>query len=437
MKLAVVIGAAAQLAAATFGATPTYSKDVAPILFARCAGCHQPDDIAPMSLLSYKETRPWAKAIREAVVKRTMPPWHADPHYGRFANDPRLTDSEVEAIRAWVDAGAPDGDPKDLPSPPARNGGWRLGKPDVVIDIGQDFKVEPSGPDEYTNFTVPVPFAEDRWILAAELRPGNRKVVHHAHAILMTEPRPGEKRESYPKDSAAAFMYREGKLGHMRTDAPVKNDGCAVDDAGNYYGRRNGMNGILASFLPGKGPDAYPPGTAKLIPAASKLRFQLHYSRTGKSETDRTMVGLYFAPKPPDRPLRRMDVSNFLFEIPAGASSQQVTECHTFDKDVELLSLTAHMHFRGKDMRFDLVRPDGRLETLLSVPSYNFAWQTTYRLTEPVKVERGSRLIITAHFDNSPNNRWNPDPSKTIRWGEPSNEEMMDGWLEYVDGPTR
>jgi hypothetical protein len=362
-----------------------------------------------------------------------MPPWHADPHYGRFSNDPRLTDAELETIRAWVDAGAPEGDPKDLPAVPAQNGGWKLGKPDLVIDIGQDFKVESSGPDEYTNFTVPVPIDEDRWILAAELRPGNRKVVHHAHAILVTELQPGEKRASYPKDSATSFMYREGKLGHMRPVAPVKNDGCAVQDAGNYYGRRQGMNGILASYLPGKGPDSYPPGTAKLIPAGSKLHFQVHYSRTGKAEADRTMVGLYFSPKPPDRPLRRMDVSNFLFEIPPGAPSQEVTECHTFDKDVELLSLTAHMHYRGKDMRFDLLRPDGRRETLLSVPNYVFAWQTTYRLAKPVNVEKGSRLIITAHFDNSANNRWNPDPSKMIRWGEPSNEEMMDGWLEYVD----
>ena len=430
MKLIAIFAAVASIASAV---EVTYSKDVAPILFNRCSGCHRPGDIAPMSLLSYKETRPWAKAIRGAVVKGTMPPWHADPRYGHFQNDARLSTSEIATIREWVDAGAPEGDPKDLPKPPEQNNGWKFGKPDVVIDIGEDFKVDAAGSDEYISFTVPAGLAQDRWILAAELRPGNRKVVHHAHAILLTDPKPDEKREPVKKDWAASFMYREGKLGHMKPDAPVKDDGCVVADAGNYYGRRDGMNGILASYLPGKGPDAYPAGTAKLIPAGAKIRFQLHYSRTGKDETDRTMLGLFFAPKPPERPLKRMDISNFLFQIPPGAPSHEVTECHTFDRDIELLSLTAHMHYRGKDMRFDLIRPGGRRETLLSVPDYNFAWQTTYRLAEPVKVEKGSRLVITAHFDNSANNRWNPDPSKTIRWGEPSNEEMMDGWLEYVD----
>lgn len=411
----------------------TYTKDVAPILFSRCAGCHRPGDIAPMALLSYKETRPWAKAIREAVVRRTMPPWHADPHYGKFANDARLSEAEIATIRGWVDGGAPEGNPADLPPLPQFADGWKMGKPDLVVDIGEDFKVAAEGADEYTSFTVPAGFAEDRWVVAAELRPGNRKVVHHAHVWISADPKPGVKVEPRKKDWAATFMYREAKLGHIKPDAPVIDDGCSVDNAGNFWGRREGMNGILASYLPGKEPDTYPAGTAKLVPAGAKLTFQLHYSRTGKDETDRTQVGFIFAKAPPERPLKRMDVSNYLFQIPAGAGSHQVTECHTFDKDVDILSLTAHMHYRGKDMRFEVIRPGGGRETLLYVPNYNFAWQTVYRLKEPARIERGSRLVITAHFDNSANNRWNPDPSRTVRWGEPSNEEMMDGWLEYVD----
>jgi hypothetical protein len=422
--------AACSLAAAS---EVTFTKDVAPILYRRCVSCHRTGDIAPMSLLTYREARPWAASIREAVVLRKMPPWHADPRYGHFANDVRLTDAEISTIGAWAADGAMEGNPADLPPAPRFADQWHIGKPDVVIDIGEDYRVESQGPDEYDYFTVPTNFTEDRWVTAVELQPGNRKVVHHAHVFLKTEPG-GDSKEK-KTDPGGTFMYHEGKLAHMKPDAPVKNDGCAVSDAGNYWGRRGGQNGILGSYLPGKAPDAYPEGTAKLVPAGSKLTFQVHYSRTtGKTETDRTRVGFVFAPGPPARPLRRMDISNYLFRIPAGEGNQEVSECHTFEEDIDLLSLTAHMHFRGKDMRFDLERPGStERETLLFVPNYDFAWQTIYRLREPVHIPKGSHLIITAHFDNSPNNRRNPDPAKVIRWGEPSNEEMMDGWLEYVD----
>jgi hypothetical protein len=409
----------------------TFTRDVAPILYKNCVGCHRPGDIAPMSLLTYKEARPWAASIREAVVLRKMPPWHADPRYGHFANDARLSDAEIATVRTWVSSGAPEGNPADLPPQPKFNADWHIGKPDLVIDIGQDYTVEAQGPDEYVYFTVPTNFTEDKWVSAVELRPGNRKVVHHAHVFLAEDP--SDKKDGH-KDVASTFMYQDGKLTHMKPDAPVKNDGCAANDAGNYWGRRGGQNGILGSYLPGKPVDAYPAGTAKRIPAGAKLTFQVHYSRTtGKTEIDRTLVGFVFAPGPPETPLKRMDISNYLFRLPAGEPNQEVTECHTFDQDIELLSLTAHMHFRGKDMRFELERPGvpGR-ETLLFVPKYDFSWQTLYRLAEPVAIAKGSRLIITAHFDNSANNPYNPDPVKVIRWGEPSNEEMMDGWLEYV-----
>ncbi len=430
MKYALLLLAA--VPAITNATVPTYSKDVAPIVYRHCAGCHRPHDIAPMSLITYKDARPWAKSIREAVVKKIMPPWHADPKYGHFLNDTRLTEGDIEIIRAWVDGGAAEGNPDDLPKAPQFEEGWKIGTPDLIIDIGEAHRIDPTGPDEYTYFTVPTNFKEDKWVTAVELRPGNRKVVHHAHVWTTVDPSPGEK-QSKRRDSASGFMYRDGKLTHVMPDAPVVNNGCAVQDAGNYWGRRDGQNGILGSYLPGRGPDRYPSGTAKLIPAGAKLTFQIHYSRTtGKTEFDRTSVGFVFAPKPL-RPLKRMDISTYLFSIPPGAADQEVTECHTFDKDIELLSLTGHMHYRGKDMRFDLIRPDGMRETLLSIPHYSFAWQTIYRLRDPVLIDKGSRLVITAHFDNSINNPWNPDPSKTIRWGEPSQEEMMDGWLEYLD----
>ncbi len=432
MKFASLV---ASLALTATAATPTFTRDVAPIFYKTCAGCHRPHDIAPMSLITYREARPWAKSIRQAVVTRTMPPWHADSAYGHFVNDPRLSAAQIETIRQWVDSGAPEGDPAELPREPEFPDGWKIGKPDLVIDMGQDYRVDAIGPDEYTYFTVPTNFTEDKWVSAVELRPGNRKIVHHSHVWSEVDPPPGAaEQSSKPKDIATTFMYHDGKLTHMKPDAPVHDNGCDVIDAGNYNGRREGQNGILGSYLPGRGPDNYPAGTAKRIPAGAKLKFQIHYSRTtGKTEFDRSQVGFIFAPAPPERPLKRMDISNYLFRIPAGEPNHEVSECHTFDKDIELLSMTAHMHFRGKDMRFDLIHPDGTRETLLSVPNYSFAWQTIYRLAQPHPIEKGSRLIITAHFDNSINNTWNPDATKTIRWGEPSNEEMMDGWLEYLD----
>lgn len=420
-------------------AAPTFTKDVAPILYRSCTGCHRPGDIAPMSLLTYKEARPWAAAIGEAVTTRQMPPWHADPHYGRFANDPRLSDAEIATLRAWVQAGAPEGSSKYLPAPPHSVEGWKIGKPDAVIDIGTNHTVKAHAKDEYTNFVVPTGFTEDKWVQAVELRPGNRKAVHHAHVSIQLPPGAAANAKQ-PKDAALAFMYTgEDHLGHMRPDAPVKNDGCAVVDAGNNYGRRTGQEGILASFVPGREPDRYPAGTAKLIPAGAKLNFQIHYAPDAKQdEVDRTSVGFIFLNHPPERPLKRMDLSNLLFSIPAGAANHEVRECNTFDRDVEMLSLTAHMHYRGKSMRFELERPGAERQVLLDIPRYSFEWQQVYRFEKPVLAPKGSRLMVTAHFDNSANNPANPDPSKAVRWGWQTVDEMMDGWLEYVDAkPAR
>jgi hypothetical protein len=222
-------------------------------------------------------------------------------------------------------------------------------------------------------------------------------------------------------------------LAHVRADAPVIDNGCAVNE-NDDLAERSDAEGPLGSYLPGKGPDLYPEGTAKLVPAGSKLKFQLHYNNAlGKPETDRTEVGFLFADAPPAHPLWRFDSSAYLFLIPPGAANQEVSHCSTFQKDVLLMSYVAHMHFRGKDMRFELERPGGRRETVLFVPNYSFAWQLIYRMAEPLPVQKVTRLIITAHFYNSANNNWNPDPTQTIRWGEPSTSEMMDGWVEYID----
>ncbi len=414
----------------------TFSRDVAPILYRHCVSCHHANDIAPMSLMSYKEARPWAAAIKEAVLLRKMPPWKADPHYGKWSNDPSLTAAEIETIRAWVDGGKQEGDPRQMPAAPVFAEGWSIGKPDAVFPI-PEHKLEGKGPDEYTYVNVPTHFTEDRWIVAAELRPGNRRIVHHAHVFVVEPEKPAA--ANAPKDPAVEYSrslrVREGTLEFIKPDAPVIDDGCAIDDNGAFPGSRQGdLGSLISSYLPGRAADVYPPGTARKIPAGSSLRFQIHYSRaTGKTETDISSVGLIFAKEPPRQVARRIDLSNHMFRIPAGDPDHPVSECHTFQKDLYITSLTPHMHLRGKAMRMEVTYPDGRKETLLNVPRYDFNWQITYRAAKPIFIPKGTRLAILARFDNSPNNPMNPDATKPVRWGAASETEMMDGWVEYVD----
>lgn len=419
----------------------TFNRDVAPILYKHCVSCHHPNDIAPMSLITYKETKPWAAAIKEAVVTRKMPPWMADPHVGKWSNDASLTNNEIETVKAWVAGGKAEGDPKDLPAAPVFSTEWKIGKPDLVIAI-PEYKLDAKGADEYTYINVPTNFAEDRWVVAAELRPGNRKIVHHAHVFVKDQEEKKEadvKGKNKPTDPVTEYrrylQVSEGSLSFIRPDAPVINDGCIVDNNGVFPGTKQGdLGSLISSFLPGREADVYPEGTARKVKAGATLNFQIHYSRaTGKTEFDKTSVGLIFAKEPPKQVARRIDLSNHMFLIPAGDPNREVTECHTFQKDMYITSLTPHMHLRGKAMRFEVTYPDGRKETLLNVPNYNFNWQITYRTAKPLFIPKGTRLAIIAHFDNSPNNRFNPDPTKTIRWGAASEVEMMDGWVEYID----
>jgi hypothetical protein len=413
-------------------AAPTFSKDVAPILFKHCAACHRPNDIAPMSFLDFKSTRPWAKAVREAVVSRKMPPWFADPNHGKFSNNPSLTQAEIETVRAWADSGASEGNPRDLPPAPQFVDGWKLGQPDIIIDIGEDFVVKP-GDDSYDHFIVPSGLTNGKWIRAAEIRPGNRQVVHHVHVNLVSQAAAAGPTSIESMTNLNKYLLREGKLTRIRADAPVVNDACVANPPALPY-LTGFQEGALASFLPGRPPDVFPEGSAKWVPPNSKLEFVIHYARiSGKPQTDRTSVGLYLAPAPPERVLRRMDLRNFFFQIPPGEANHEVRRCYTFETDKLLLSFTPHMHYRGKDMTYELIRPDGRAETLLKVPRYDFNWQLVYRLQDPVFVPKGSRMIVTAHYDNSPNNRANPDPTLPIRWGDKSEEEMMTSWIEYLE----
>jgi hypothetical protein len=426
----------------------TFSKDVAPIFYKSCAECHRPGESAPMSLLTYRDARPWAKSIREKVVRREMPRWDADAPHGVFANDRRLTAAEIEKIVSWVDGGAKEGDPKALPPAPKFTTGWTIGQPDLVLSMPEEFTLEASGPDEYQYFEIPTNFKEDKYVQAVEARPGNRKVVHHIIAFIKPPakegpPRPKlspeeikKLREQRERDS---IQYQEGFLRRTKADAPVYDDGCAIPK--EEYQRRRGGNSEggddsrawLVGYAPGNIVQPWEPGTVKKIPAGASLMLQVHYSKAaGSVQKDRSSIGLIFAKTPPVKHVYMAGVANPYLRIPAGESAHKVTACWTTREDIHVLSLTPHMHLRGTSQKIEAFYPDGRSEVLLNVPTYSFAWQVTYELKEAKAAPKGTRFLVTSYFDNSAKNKYNPDPTKAVRWGDPTYDEMMIGFIEYT-----
>ena len=383
-----VVGVSASGPAKT---SSTFTKDVAPILFNRCVDCHRPGEIAPMSLLSYQEVRPWAKSIRQKVVERSMPPWSADPHVGKFSNNPSLSQKEIDAIVSWVDAGAPKGDDKDMPPTPKFVEGWTIGTPDVVLAMQEEYSIPADGTVPYLYFTIPTNFKEDKWIQAMEIRPGNRSVVHHVIAFVQE----------------AGASGRGGRGGE-------------------------GGRGQLGGITPNKSGVVFAPGTARLIKAGSSVVFQMHYTTNGQATKDRTSIGLVFSKEPPNKTLVTGSAMNARFAIPPGDDNYEVKSSMTFKEDVHLTTFMPHMHFRGKDFTYTAVYPDGRSEVVLRVPKYDFNWQLTYVLEKPLALPKGTRLDCVAHFDNSTKNKFNPDPTKEVRWGDQTWEEMMIGWFTFT-----
>ena len=376
----------------------TFTKDVAPIFYSRCVECHRPGEIAPMSLLTYESARPWAKSIREKVSARVMPPWHADPKYGKFENDPSLSAKEIETIVAWADSGAPKGNDKDMPAAPKFTDGWTIGQPDVVFEMPEAHAVPAEGVVPYLYFTMPTNFTEDKWIQALEIRPGNRAVVHHV----------------------IAFATAPGTNGR------------------GQGGEGGSGRGQLGGITPNKTGVVFSPGTGRLIKAGSNIVFQMHYTPNGTAVKDRTRIGLVFSKEPPKQILVTGNAMNFAFRIPAGDPNYEVVASKTFNEDTTITSFMPHMHFRGKDFTYTATYPDGRSEILLSVPKYDFNWQLTYKLKEPLTLPKGTKLTCVAHFDNSPGNKYNPDPSKEVKWGDQTWEEMMIGWFSTVkDAPAK
>ena len=421
----------------------TFSKDVAPILFKSCAQCHQPNDIAPFSVLSYKDVRPWAKSIKEKVVTREMPPWHADPHFGKFENEARLSDAEIAAIVAWVDGGAKEGNPKEMPALPKPGETWEIGKPDAVLQMPEAFTLGAKGADDYIYFRVPTNFTEDKWIQAAEFRPGNKRVVHHAVVFIETPMMYRMARDEAKKTGRdvgnpisviqtqrSRWMYADGTVNRTKPEAPVMNDACAGNRSAGGGG---GSSSLLPAYAPGRHADIYPAGLAKRTPPGSTLIVQMHYAKpTGKPETDRTSIAFVFAKGPVEKMVETMLVVNDLFAIPAGAENHEANACATARRDIQLINYMPHMHVRGRAMKYEVVLPGGKRETLLNVDRYNFNWQTLYKLKEPISIPKDSRFIVTALFDNSAKNKLNPDPTKVVRFGEPTYDEMLVGFIDYA-----
>jgi peroxiredoxin len=371
----------------------TYSKDVAPILQKNCQECHRPGQIGPMPLLTYDDARDWSQTIREAVQDQRMPPWTADPGHGKFLNDRRLPEQDRAALLAWIDQGCAEGDRRDLPPPRTFATDWAVGKPDVVFSLPYKVRVPakaPPGGVPYRYFEVDPHFTEDVWVQAAEARPGNRAVVHH---ILVYVKKPGERRERGP-------------------------DGIG--------------DGMLVAYAPGDLPMHLRPGMAKRIPKGSVLAFQMHYTPNGTEQTDRSSVGLIFSKEPPKVEVRTRAIAQRLFALPPGDANYKVTSHSTFHEDAQLLAFFPHMHLRGKSFEYRAVYADGHSEVLLSVPRYDFNWQTNYELAEPLRLPAGTRIECTAHFDNSAGNPNNPDPTRRVGWGDQTWDEMMIGFVDYA-----
>jgi thiol-disulfide isomerase/thioredoxin len=368
---------------------PSYAEDVAPILHARCASCHRPGQVAPFSLLTYEQAHRWAASIMEVVGDRRMPPWHADPRYGHFANDRSLTPREQAVLIAWAKEGAPRGSATADPEPPRYPQGWSIGTPDLVYEMPETFRVQAEGTVPIKHFRLATTHTEDLYIQAAEARPGDRAVVHHI------------------------CIY--------------------IDDHKKKKNDVTRNKNLLVAYTPGDMPSVYAPGIAKKIPPGVDLVFEVHYTPIGQVRFDRTSVGVIFSKERPRQVAITRGIAGWGLTIPPGAPDHVHRAAWAVPKDSFLLSMTPHMHLRGKSFTYVAHFPDGRDEILLSVPAYDFNWQSVYRLTEPKALPKGSTVHCEAHFDNSADNPANPNPGQTVHWGEQTDDEMMIGFLDYFE----
>lgn len=410
----------------------SYNQHVAPIVLARCATCHRPGEVAPMSLLSYSDVRPWARAIKAKVLAREMPPWFADPRFGRFRNERRLSDAEIETIVSWVDAGAPEGAGTPPPTPhfPQNSSGFMDRPPDRVMEMPVDLELPATGEPPYIKLWSKSPFRQDMFLEAVELRPGNRRVAHHSSIGTMPLPR--------------GARLRSGPAWPGGPDVP---DALALFGDGRPVADGVMTGNVLVFYVPGGGFMRFREGTARRIRSTDHLLWSLHYMPTGTAERDRHTVALWFARTPPTHEVVTAAASDvhivngreilagddaLLAPIPPRASDYERIGLIAFPEPVTLVALWPHMHAYGRDMTFTAVYPDGREETLLSVPRYDFNWQIQYELEEPLKLPAGTVVRAVAHYDNSNRNPRNRTPDEEVRWGLQSWNEMFGPFLEVV-----
>jgi hypothetical protein len=391
------------------GQGSTFYKDVLPILRDHCQSCHRPGEVAPMPLVTYEQTRPWAPAIAKTVRSGMMPPWFADPRFGHFSNDPSLTPQQIAKVLAWVEGGAPAGNPHDAPAAERWAEGWNIAKPDVVLPMPKPVTIPSNGDVEYTYEIVRTHFTEDKWIQMAEAHPSSPQYVHHAVVYIR------------PPDSK---WLRHAPIGEPFTASTLSDPQDRIEAHGT-------TSDLLLVYAPGSSPDRWPDGMAKFVPAGSDLIFQIHYTTNATAGSDQTSVGLVFAKTPPAERVITLQLNDHAFIIPPGADDFRVEVQGTLPNDATLLSLFPHMHLRGKRFEYDIVQPDGSIETLLRV-NYHFHWQLSYRLAEPRLLKAGTKLRAVAWYDNSRNNPHNPDPSATVTWGDQTYQEMMVGFFDVA-----
>jgi hypothetical protein len=411
-------------ACSAFGASvPTFYHDVLPILEKNCQSCHRPGEIGPMPLETYQQARPWAKAIRQAVLTKKMPPWFADPTVGKYANDRTLSQADIATLVSWVDAGTAEGDPKDSPKPVAFTDGWRIGTPDVVFEMSKAFPVPAIGTIPYEYIIVPTGFKEDKWIQAVEFRPGEPSVVHHS-SIYSREPA-----------SNYAAGHKRGEFFELDEEVPV--EGRKRPVPGHLMFSPPDFPLHLQVYVPGGDPVMLPSGQARLIKAGSDIVFQVHYTANGKAATDRSRIGLVFAKAPPRERVKTVRIQNGVpIRIPPGEPNYRLESRVIVQQPLSIVSLQPHMHFRGSFFEYSVIYPSGESEVLLRTPHYNFHWQQTYYLEKPKLLTKGTILIVKAGYDNSPNNPDNPDPKAWVKGGAQSWDEMMAGFMDVAFDPA-
>jgi hypothetical protein len=392
---------------------PTFYKNILPVLQQHCQACHRVGEIAPMPLVTYAQTRPFAEQIKHDVIQRIMPPWFADPCCGHFSNDPSLTAQEISTLATWVDAGASAGNPRDATPPRDWATGWMIPQPDHIIRMPAPVSIPPSGDVEYTYEIVPTQFTKDEWVQLSEIRPSSRANVHHA--VVYIRP-PNSK---WLRHAPNGVPFTASTLANLQDQRDAK-----WTDAD-----------ILLVYAPGSSPDNWPQGMAKFIPAGSDLVFQMHYITKGQPATDQTSIGLVFAKQPPAKRVLTLQLTNDWFVIPPNDPDYHAEVHGTIPNDCLLLSFFPHMHLRGKEFEYNIVHrngtPSGAVETLLRV-NYNFYWQLSYRLEQPLVLKSGTELQAVASFDNSKNNPHNPDPTVAVRWGDQTYDEMMVGFFDVA-----